>query len=244
MKVNKLMSRPLPEIPQDIMNALELNNITLTQFEEKNEILVNENLQQEVGFDFFEDGSALVSMTCPMPGITSEMINWWFWWHPKKNERYQVWFPGEHFSNTYAKKDASYFEKNKIPTFQPNDQYPKERIGGKTFTLVIKFKHPEDMGFDCRLMKENGVPVIVCGSVGVKNLMMHTEMTHIFKQTEDGLVLISRFWMGKLIKNKFLRKKVITEQVVRGMAEHCCVEYRSLAAILPTLYKEYVNIEL
>ena len=127
-----------------------------------------------------------------------------------------------------------------MPVFQPNDQYPKESIGDMTGTLVIKFKHPENMGFDRKLIEENHFGTIVCGSVGVKNLFMHTEMTHLYKETEDGLVLISRFWMGKSLKNKFLRKKIMNETMVRGMAEHCCVEYRSLAEILPVLYKEIV----
>ena len=244
MQLKDLKNRKMPEVPQDIEMALNNPNIKLTSFENKNEILTNETLQQEVGYGFFEDGSALVSMTCPMPGVTPEMINWWMWWHPQANERYQVWFPGAHFTNTYAKKDAAYFEQPTMPAFQPNDQYPKESIGNMTGTLVIKFKHPEDMGFDRKLIEENHFGTIVCGSVGVKNFLMHTEMTHLYKQTEDGLVLISRFWMGKLLKSKFLRKKIMTEKMVRGMAEHCCVEYRSLAEILPVLYKEYANKEV
>lgn len=241
MKISELMDRTLPSIPDNIKEALLRKDITLTEYEDKNQILTDEKLQKEVGYNFFEDGSALVSMTCEMPEITPEMINWWFWWHPKSNDRYQVWYPGEHFKNSYAKKDASYFEQNTMPAFKPNNQYPRERIGSRTTTLVIKFKKPEDMGFDCKVMNENNFPVIVCGNVGVKHLFMHTEMTHIFKQTDDGLFLISRFWMGKTIKNEKIRRKIMNEDMVRAMAEHCCVEYRSLANILPVLYEEYGN---
>ena len=31
----------------------------------------------------------------------------------------------------------------------------------------------------------------------------------------------------------------MTDALVRGMAEHCCIEYRNLAEILPGLYEEY-----
>lgn len=241
MKITQLMDRPLPQIPDDIKEALTRNDVTLTEYEYKNQILIDENLQNEVGYKFFKDGSALVSMTCPMPGITPEMINWWFWWHPQSNDRYQVWYPGEHFKNSYAKKDTAYFKQDTLPSFKPNNQYPRERIGSKTATLVIKFKKPEDMGFDCNLMAKNNFPVIVCGDVGVKHLFMHTEMTHMFKQTNDGLTLVSRFWMGKLIKNEKVRRTIITEDMVRAMAKHCCIEYRSLAYILPILYEEYAN---
>ena len=57
---------------------------------------------------------------------------------------------------------------------------------------------------------------------------------------ESGLDMFSRFWMGRPIKVKPLRK-IMTDDMVRGMAEHCCIEYRNLAEILPGLYKEYGN---
>lgn len=56
---------------------------------------------------------------------------------------------------------------------------------------------------------------------------------------ENGLFMISRFWLGKTMKNPLLRKLIITEDMARSMAEHCCVEYRNLQAILPVLYAEY-----
>ena len=117
-----------------------------------------------------DDDSYLVSMYCPMPNITSEMIEWWFWWHPKKNERYQVWFPGSHFSIGFSQKQADYFE--------------------------------------------------------------------CFKQTDDGLFMIIRFWLGKTMKNPLIKKLIITDKMAKGMAEHCCIEYRNLFEILPILYCE------
>lgn len=240
MKVSELLNKPVPEITPDIVAALDASNITLTEFEDKNDILIDKNLQKEIGYKFFPDGSGLVSMTCPMPGITAEMFDWWFWWHPQATERYQAWFPGAHKGISYAKKDSDYFKQPQVPTFCPNEQYPKEEIGGSTATLVIKFVTPEEMGFSRQLMAENNVMTIVSGHVGIKHIFMHTEMCHILVNTEDGPFLVSRFWMGKTIKSNLLRRKIITEKMLRGMAEHCCQEYRNLASILPTLYAENV----
>lgn len=80
--LGNLYNKTLPAISDDIREKLQHQGITLTAFEEKNEILRNPSLQQEAGYGKMEDGSYLVSMTCPMPEITSEMIQWWFWWHP------------------------------------------------------------------------------------------------------------------------------------------------------------------
>lgn len=151
-----------------------------------------------------------------------------------------IWFLGSHFSNTYSKKQTKYFECETCPKFQNNTQYPVEKIGGMKMPLRIDFVTPEEFGFSRQIMKENNIPKIVCGHVGAfNNLVKHTEMAHIFKQTDDGLFMISRFWLGKTMKNPLLRKLIITEDMARGMAEHCCIEYRNLCEILPILYDEY-----
>ncbi len=239
MNTENLINKKLPEIPDEIKTALKNNLITPTSFNEKSDILKSEKLQKEVGYKKMEDGSYLVSMYCPMPDITPEMIKWWFWWHPKKNERYQVWFPGAHFSIGFPKKQADYFECKKCPEFQNNTQYPVEKIGGVKLPLRIDFISPEEFGFSESVMHENGIPLIVCGHVSIFNgLIRHTEMVHIFKQTENGLFMISRFWLGKTMKNSVLRKFIITDKMAKGMAEHCCIEYRNLVEILPILYRD------
>lgn len=239
MNIQDLMKKPLPQIPPEIAEALCKNEITLTPFECKNDILSNTDLQNEIGFKKMGDGTYLVSMVCPMPDITAEMIEWWFWWHPQADERYKVWFPGAHFGIGYSKKQKEYFNQKSCPVFRNNTQYPLEKIGGAKLPLRIDFVTPEEFGFSRQVMQENDIPVIVCGHVGAfNNLVKHTEMAHIFKQTEKGLFMISRFWLGKTMKNPLLRKLIITEDMARGMAEHCCVEYRNLSEILPILYNE------
>ena len=106
--------------------------------------------------------------------------------------------------------------------------------------LRIDFVTPEQFGFSGKDMVDNEIPLIVCGHVGaLKGLIWHTEMAHVFRQTEDGLFMFSRFWIGKTLKNPLLRRAILTEETARGMAEHCCIEYRNLAEILPILYSQF-----
>lgn len=213
--------------------------LTLTSFEEKNQILTDRNLQLERGYRRFENGDYLVSMTTKMPGVTPRMIAWWFWWHPQKSARYRMWFPGEHFFVSYARHDRAFFRQPSLPVFQANTQYPVEKIGALALPLEIDFVSPEAFGFDPKLMQENDIPIIVCGHVSAAwGLVPHTEMAHIFRQTPDGLLLISRFWIGKRLKNALLRKRILTDKTARGMAEHCCREYRNLARLLPGVYRK------
>lgn len=239
MKLKELLKKPLPAIPPEISEQISKSEIAKTPFENINDILTSSELQKDIGYAKMNDGTYLVSMVCPMPGVTAEMIEWWFWWHAQDSLRYQVWYPGEHVSIKYHKKNKAYFEQPTVPSFAPNTHYPVECIGGKKMPLRIDFVAPEDFGFSRSVMNVNDIPLIVCGHVGAFNIIKHTEMAHIFKQTENGLYMVSRFWLGKTMKSKLLRKCIITDEMARGMAEHCCVEYRNLCEILPDLYNEY-----
>lgn len=235
----ELKEKKLPEIPSEIKSALAAPRISMTPFEGKNDILRDHSLLTEAGYGRFSDGSYLVSMYCSMPCLTPEMISWWFWWHPQAKERYQVWFPGAHYGIGYPRRCADYFERDVQPAFQDNTQFPTEKIGGMPLPLRIDFLTPEEFGFSKAVMEENNVPLIVCGHVGAFNgLIWHTEMAHIFHQTEDGLYLISRFWLVRTM-NPSLRSLMINDNMALGMAEHCAVEYRNLAEILPHLYEQY-----
>mgnify|MGYP004670760423 CR=1 FL=1 len=144
-------------------------------------------------------------------------------------------FPGAHYSIGYPCRCAGYFEQKTQPPFQDNTQFPTEKIGGMRMPLRIDFVKPAEFGFSKTMMEENGIPLIVCGHVGAFNgLIWHTEMAHIFHQTNDGLFLTSRFWLGRTM-NPILHKLMINDAMACGMAEHCAIEYRNLAEIVPTL---------
>jgi len=144
-------------------------------------------------------------------------------------------FPGAHYAISYPRRCAGYFEQAAQPPFQDNTQLPTERMDGMRMPLRIDFLKPEEFGFSKTAMQACSVPLIVCGHVGAFNgLIWHTEMAHIFHQTNDGLFLTSRFWLGRTM-NPILRKLMINNAMACGMAEHCAIEYRNLAEIVPTL---------
>ena len=163
--MKELLNKLLPTIPADIHNNLDQPKITITPLEKCNLILVTDALQNEVGYSQFPDGSWLVSMNCPMPGITKAMIEWWFWWHCQDDLRYPIWFPVDHISIQYHKKDRAYFRQSEMPPFQPNSQYPVEKIGGAKMPLRIDFVTPEQFGFSGEAMRQGKIATIVCGHV-------------------------------------------------------------------------------
>lgn len=241
MNFDKFFKMENCKVPEDIaVKLVSGGDITYTDFEEKNQILPNCELHKQTGYIQNKNGDWLVSMYCPMPGVTKEMVDWWFWWHPQDSDRYRAWYPGEHFAVGYAKKDKEYFQKKQMPAFQSNVQYPVEKIGKLALPLSIEFVSPEEFGFSEKAMKENEVATVVCGHVGaLKGIVQHTEMAHIFFHTDQGLFMVSRFWLGKRLKNKLLRKVILNKETASSMAEHCCVEYRNFAQRIPMLYSEY-----
>ena len=46
----------------------------------------------QVGYGVQDDGTAFVCNTTYMPGVTSEMLDWWFPWHSVGSDlRYKIW---------------------------------------------------------------------------------------------------------------------------------------------------------
>lgn len=214
-------------------------NITATAFGDKDSILTDKELQTEVGFAKMPTGDYLVSMVCPMPEVTKEMIDWWFWWHPQKSERYRMWYPKEHFAVLYPLRDRRYFESESFVSFHQNTQYPIEKIGSLPMPLSIDFKTAQNFGFSEEKIKEGKAGTIVCGTVGAFfGIVKHTQMAHIFFEYEEGLTLVSRFWIGEKLRNPVLRKIFLNEKIARDMAVHCYHEYRNLATFLPELYRK------
>ncbi|MGN1022492.1 MAG: DAPG hydrolase family protein [Lachnospiraceae bacterium] len=240
MTLQEWKSTPSAPLEKTLLEALDAPRITLTAYASRNELLQDPDLWTEVGYQKTKEGVWQVSCFCPMPGVKADMIRWWFWWHPRADLRYEAWYPEMHHAISYRKKDAGYFLAHAQPSFRDNVQYPTETIGQKTMECTLSFVTPEEMGFQRDLLRKSGVSAAVCAHVGMaRGLVMHTEMTHLFLEWEDGLFMVSRFWLGQRLPNRFLREKIITRDTARGMCEHCLVEYRNLAVRLPDLYRTY-----
>ena len=243
MDYQKYLNMENAKIPADAAEKFaHAGNNHVTKFADKNEILVNPSLHHDIGYTRMDDGNYIVSSWVYLKGCTAKMVQWWFWWHPLENERYMLWYPGEHFGISYPREEESYFNQKKFPGFRPNVQYPIERIGGMKMPLELNFVAPEEFGYDPKLMKENNAATIVCAHVGAfRDKIPHAEMYHICFQKEDGLLMVSRFWIGQRAKNPAIRKMILKDSTAKGMGEHCYVEYHNFAIRIPQLYEEYLE---
>lgn len=202
------------------------------------------------------DNSCYVAVLTKMPDVSGEMIDWWFWWHAVESLRYKIWFPGSHLANhardpEQLKNPALSFNQR----FWNNTQYPVEDVGTGVEQLSITFLPPADFGFDTSKFDEARVATVICARVGsVPKKVLHTDMCHFVRNTDNGVEMRSRFWIGRklnftvlsetspfqrLINAKFTRKIMIPAETPLEMAHHCAQEYNNLASILPELYRDF-----
>lgn len=236
--IDELMNKPLPKLSEEEISLIRSNAINKISTTDIDELLVNEEWQNEYGYTELGTGRWLVATNTYMPGVTKEMINWWFWWHAKDSRFYQVWYPGEHFA-TSVKEKASY--EGAYPGYLPlpTTQYPKESIGKLKGKLAINFVEPREFGIDSEVLEKSKIGTLLCANVGVmKGLIYHTKMLHLFREEENGVTIISRFWMGDTLP-PFVGKHVVNKSSAEDMTIHCKIDYTRLGQILPQLYEAF-----
>lgn len=251
--------RPLARIADDIVQDLRSGPMDphhALPYELMNDLLNPGYHARETGYCFMPDGSCYVAVLTRMPGITGEMVDWWFWWHALEALRYKIWYPGAHVAN--KARDPDQLQNTALSPrerYWHNPQYPVEDIGIGMEKLCITFMPPEEFGFDTRHFAQAGIVTAICTRVGsADKMVLHTDMCHVVRTTSDGVEMRSRFWIGrkikftllseessvqKLINSRLVRKLAIPVDTPEKMANHCAQEYTNLAAILPELYRDY-----
>ena len=205
-------------------------------------------LPLETGWCRLEDGVRFVAVRTAMPGVSAEMVDWWFDWHPRDPERYRIWHPTAHFDNSLDPPTA-----RGAKAHWGAVHHPVEDVGTGTVHARIEFLAPTEFGFSTDALDDPAVGTIVCGLVGDdRKRLRHTAMAHVFLNDGDGLVLRSHFWLGARIRpylpaplagpaaaalnRRAVRDLSLPRGIAPALGRHCAEEYANLARILPDLY--------
>jgi hypothetical protein len=203
----------------------------------------------ETGWCTLPDGVGYVAVRTAMPGVTAEMVDWWFDWHPRDAVRYCIWHPLAHRQNSLE------------PAGHPGAKahwgtthHPVEDVGVGMVRARIQFLPPSRMGMSRDALEDSHVGTIVCGYAGDDSRRVrHTPMFHVFMQAEDGLVLRSRFWLGAALRpygplgaigelalnRPAVRRRVLPSGLAQALARHCAEEYANLGALLGELHGRF-----
>ncbi|AKA68220.1 DAPG hydrolase family protein [Clostridium scatologenes] len=214
-----------------------------------NELLKDGYDEVETGYCVLENGAGYVAVNNKFPGVTLDMINWWFAWHGLEDLRYMLWFKKGHYGISVSDEDRAKILDPATPMlekFQGRTHYVIEDAGNGPEDIQISFLKPKELGID--MDKFNSGKFTAVGGNGVSQSRSGGPkapaiMLHLFREVPSGVESRSRFWMGYHMINgkpcKLLPEGIqIPVQSAMGLAFHNVEEYSNLAAILPELYKE------
>lgn len=220
---------------------------------EANRLLEPGYLALENGFTRLANGQVFVSVLTRMPGVTSEMIDWWFGWHPMESQRYKLWHPRAHLLNRAEKMigdDPGLSDREK---YLHNPNYVTEYVGGDVLDITITFSEASDF-LDTSRFEAAGIGTAICGVVSPQNWpLVFGLLIHLIRETPDGCEMRSRFWLGRIevrgvpaagilsriAGSRFVAKRAVPIGQGRDLVVHCGMEMNHLASFLPDLYADY-----
>ena len=105
----------------------------------------------ETGWCIMPNGTGYLAVHNRMPGVTVEMLDWWFWWHSMASLRYGLWYPPGHYGISISKKSRARLSDPDVPAKEKiygRTDHVVEDIGTGAEDIYISFCAPEQMGFD------------------------------------------------------------------------------------------------
>jgi hypothetical protein len=251
---SKYYDRPMTPAPKQIFDLLDKGPVdpaNALPVDSRNELLKPGYLPVERGYCIMPDGTGFVAGLTEMPGVTPHMLDWWFAWHGLEGLRYGIWDPDDHYDIHVAPGDLERRLNPKLDLRERNwstTDVVTEDVGTGSMVLDISFLSPDDFGFDREAFKK-GALTAVSANLGPHDPSSSLVcFTHVARAIPGGVELRSRFWIGwNIVDRKPVRvgqnapPKVIAG-LAHGLAYHCPKEYHNLAALLPKVYAENVNV--
>jgi len=246
----KYFYKELAEIPLadlENVNAGPVDPAFATSIQDRNDLMKPGYLEVETGYTVMPDRSGFAATLVNMPGVTPEMLDWWFNWHPLEDLRYAMWCPVAH-TGIRVKDPAMHLDSSGVPLQVRNygsTHYPVEgfNVQGAN-TITIEFFSPEDFGLDMKMFKEPEISRAVCANVTIDALQIpFNAFFHAIREVEGGVEFRSRYWIwqtmekGRPVKVKLPMPYKMMD-IARNNCLHSLTEYNNLASFLPQLYHE------
>lgn len=197
-------------------------------------VLLNPDpLPLEMGIQRLPSGQLHVAARTDMYRCKGHMFEWWFRFAPD-TQQYAWWHPIDHVSSAWRETNPR--------THIGSTHVVEEKLGGdEVLSLLINFQDPAlTFGHEAvRAARESGaVSGLVCAHLGMSFDPPRDEagrpiggrMAHIARDTEWGMVLRSRFWLGVGLPDP------IPDEVGLGLMQHAYTEFHYLSRFLPSLY--------
>jgi hypothetical protein len=244
---------PDPEALELLRRERPIDQAQMLMPEDINRLLDPGDFEVETGWGMMDNGAGYLAVRHEMPGVTVEMIEWWFAWHALEPLRYRIWYPPCHLDNRvddWARPrllDPSVPDREKC---RHVIHHVTEDVGMGVEHIDIHFLKPEEMGFDMTRFHAPNVGTFVGGFGFSRGEQAPPDlppapaiMCHFVREIEGGVEWRTRFWMGYTIMNGrpvcMLPPGVsVPEEAPYGLANHNVHEFGRLKALLPLIYAE------
>ena len=197
-----------------------------------NELLTVADRAHDDGFRVLENKEGFIAARTEMPGCKGEMVEWFFN-KLRTPEEYKKWHPQDHEWCEWQGPDGTHIGGTHLI---------HERLGGdELFKLRVNFLDPSEI-LDPGLSEKAGVGAAIYargGPIGAPFFV--TRLLHLVLDTDDGCVMLSRFWLGHMryipILRSLIRKDITSHHAMEGLHRHCKEEMAILAKILPAAFE-------
>ena len=212
-----------------------------------------ETKEVETGWCNLPNGAGFIANKIFYPGVTADMIDWWFAWHPLEDLRYRIWYPPQHAGIMLSPIDRTRILDPDIPNREKNwgvTHYVTENCDCGFENIDITFRSPADMGFDMKRFDEviatfaGGMGWAVTVNKDDTSITAPALMCHVFYDVPDGLVHRTRFWMGYRFTEEgkpdlcLPPGETVPADAVQGLARHNVKEFTRFGDFLPRIYEE------
>jgi hypothetical protein len=215
-------------------------------------------LAMENGYARLDDATLYVAAHTPMPGVTGEMIDWWFAWHGEESARYQLWHPRDHIAARWRRPVTwNGGEREQWQQlYRGNVSEVDEYVGSTLMRLSIAFAEPSAY-LDVSRLEASGTEAVICArTYSRKENVAAGHVLHQIRRANDGVEMRSRFWLADfdpraipvigpllrpLLNTRPMRRTLIADIFGRDLLLHCAEEMTHLAEFLPTLFQRVVQ---
>lgn len=249
---SKYYYKDMALIPQEDLDAVNRGPVDPSlalPIGESAQLLLDGYLPTETGFCVMPDGSGFAATKVFMPGVTTQMIDWWFNWHVLEGLRYAIWCPVAH-TGISAKTPEAHLDASGVALHSRNIgkiHYPVEgfHLAGAQ-DIEIAFRHPEVLGITDEQLRSSSMSTFQIATCSTKGTNFPINIFfHAVREVEGGVEYRSRYWLNYTLKNGKIRKsslplpnRKMTYHMARCNCLHSLTEYNNLASILPQLYRE------
>lgn len=245
-----LFFKPMAPVDLDLLKIMDQSPVDpgkATSIQNRNDILKPGYLEVENGYCRMPDGSGFVATKVEMPGVTPEMVDWWFSWHGLQDLRYKVWCPTQHYGIHVKEEDLRHRLDYSLDLRERSwgtTDVVTEDVGGGPQEMYLTFLSPEAYGYERDLI-QNVDTIISANVTDPKTGTGLITFSHVIRRIPGGIEYRSHYWQGYQVNER--GEAVATSvppqgfpiEIMKGCAYHSLDEYHNLADILPRLYEMY-----